>query len=383
MIGAVLPLPPPPTEPSAPAGWYEDPWRMAPWRWWNGAVWSAHTGAAKEAKPRLPNWVSPPVVLAAIPTVPGIAIYAVLAPLAIVLGLVPLLIVLPILAWLDRVEPEPWSSRIHAVLWGAAVAGFISVVVNSLVGFAAGEAIAGIVSAPLVEEGTKAAGLLWAVRRKELDGVVDGIVYAGWIGLGFAVVEDFAYFALAADQGVLFQTFVLRAILTPFAHPLFTAWTGLAVGMAVSKGKPVFPTALWGLALAVATHASWNGSLLLAEEVDQPWIVLVAMALFVALFVAAVVTVIKYRRVEQQHFSDAVPFLAHRYGLPAGDVEVFGSWAAMRSTRKALSRPQRKDFDKVHSTLARLAVLHSQPGEVDHAAEHVLNAQLQSARNKA
>jgi hypothetical protein len=153
--------------------------------------------------------------------------------------------------------------------------------------------------------------------------------------------------------------------------------------MAVSKGKPVFPTALWGLALAVVSHASWNGSLVLAEEVDQPWIVLVAMVLFVALFIAAVVTVIKYRRVEQQHFSDAVPFLAHRYSLPAGDVEVFGSWASMRATRKALSRSQRKDFDKVHSTLARLAVLHSQPGEVDHAAEQLLNAQLQNARNRA
>lgn len=376
----MLPLPPPPAEPAAPAGWYGDPWRTAPWRWWDGTTWTAHTGAAKEAKPRLPNWLSPPVVLAALPTVPGVTIYAVLAPLAIVLGLIPLLIVLPILAWLDRVEPEPWSSRIHAVLWGAAVAGFISVVVNSIVGVAIGEAFAGVVSAPLIEESSKAAGLLWAVRRKELDGVVDGIVYAGWIGLGFAVVEDFTYFALADDQGVLLQTFVLRAILTPFAHPLFTAWTGLAVGLAVSKGKPVFPTALWGLALAVVTHASWNGSLVLADEVDQPWIVLVAMVLFVGLFIAAAVMVIRLRKVEQQRFSDAVPFLAHRYGLPAGDVEVFGSWASMKSTRKALPRGQRKAFDKVHSALARLAVLHTREGEIDHAVEELLNAKLQNAR---
>ena len=29
--------------PMAPAGWYADPWRLAQWRWWDGAVWTGYT----------------------------------------------------------------------------------------------------------------------------------------------------------------------------------------------------------------------------------------------------------------------------------------------------------------------------------------------------
>jgi len=72
-----------------------------------------------------------------------------------------------------------------------------------------------------------------ALRRREVDGVTDGIVYAGWVALGFAVVEDMTYFSLTSIEGDLLPVFVVRAILTPFAHPLFTFWIGLALGRAV------------------------------------------------------------------------------------------------------------------------------------------------------
>ncbi len=338
-------------------------------------------GEVEAKKPRLPAFLSVPVLASLIPTAPGVGFLAVTAPLAVALGLVPLLIVLPVLAWLDRIEPEPRSSKIHAVLWGAAVAGLISVIVNSVVGLTAGERVAAVVSAPFIEEISKGLGLIWALRRKELDGVVDGIVYAGWIGLGFAVIEDFTYFAAAADEGFLWQTFVLRAVLTPFAHPLFTAWTGLAVGLAVAKGKPVFPTALWGLAIAIATHAAWNGSLVWSDATQEPIIAFVAIVLFVVLFAAAVLTVVRLRKAEQKRFTEAVPFLAHRYGLPPGDVEIFGNWRTLLSTRKGLAKSERARFDKIHSSLARAAVLHYRPGETDRVAEAVVYAQLQEARS--
>ena len=59
-----------------------------------------------------------------------------------------------------------------------------------------------------------------------MDGVSDGIVYAGWVALGFAVVEDFLYFTTVVEAGLWREVFIVRALLTPFAHPLFTAWIG-------------------------------------------------------------------------------------------------------------------------------------------------------------
>jgi protease PrsW len=379
------PPPPPPVPAPHPPGWYPDPWQRAAWRWWDGTGWTVHlapgrAGPAEPRKPRLPSWLSPPVLVAGILTVPLVFITLLTAPVAVLLGLVPLVIVLPVLAFLDRVEPEPRPSKVHAVLWGGTIAALVSGVVNTVVLVASSEAVAAVVSAPLIEETMKGLGVYWAVRRREVDSVMDGLVYAGWVGLGFAVVENFDYFALAAVTGVLAETFVLRALLTPFAHPLFTAWTGLAIGLAVSRGRPVWPRVLWGWALAVAAHAAWNGSLVLTERTEEPLILGVAAVAFVALFAAAVVMVLVVRRREQRRYVDSVPMLAHRYGVDPAEAAVFGHWKTMLATRRTLPPPQRRRFDQVHAALARLSALHARPGEPDPVDEAILVEQLQRAR---
>ena len=364
-----------------PAGWYQDPWNRVAWRWWDGWSWTANTSQTLEKKPRLPNWLSVPVLIAAVPMALALAYFLYVSVVAVGLGLVPLVIVVPVLVWLDRVEPEPWSSRIHALLWGVTVAAFVASIVNSIVAVLASESIAAVVSAPLIEEAMKAAGIVWAVRRKELDGVMDGIVYAGWVALGFAVIEDGLYFATAAEAGFLGQTFLVRAILTPFAHPLFTVWSGIAIGLAVSKGKPVFPSVLWGYAIAVILHATWNGSLTYAEDSEQGFIlVAIAMLLFMILFFSVALALVLFRRREQQRFTALVPFLAHRYQLTPGEAVVFGQWRNMLRIRSSLSRTQRKHFDGVHSALARLALLHSGEHAPDPSEEQRLAGRLDAAR---
>ncbi len=89
----------------------------------------------------------------------------------------------------------------------------------------------------------KGLGVVWAARRREIDGVMDGIVYAGWVGLGFAVAEDFLYFAMAHEEGQLAGVFIVRALLTPFAHPCSprgsvwpSAWRSCAVGASRRPG---------------------------------------------------------------------------------------------------------------------------------------------------
>jgi protease PrsW len=326
------------------------------------------------SRPRLPMWLSWPVLVAGVVVVPLVALSVWVTPASLLLGLVPLAIVLPTLAWLDRAEPEPMQARLHAILWGGTVAVLVSAIVNSIVVVAVSETVAAVVSAPLIEEATKGLGVWWAFRRRDIDGLSDGLVYAGWVGIGFAVVEDIQYFLVAADDGLLAETFVLRALLTPFAHPLFTAWVGLAIGYAVSQGRSPRRYAMGGYLLAVGLHASWNGSIVFTAETGAVLVLLGAIAVFVGIFVSTVTMVIIVHRRERDMFVRSVPALAARYGIPASQGLVFADWGLLRRARRALPRRERRRFDRQHAALAQLAALHARPGEPSPADEQRLLA---------
>ncbi|MSO47863.1 MAG: PrsW family intramembrane metalloprotease [Thermoleophilia bacterium] len=188
------------------------------------------------------------------------------AVLGLLLAFVPVPLVAAILLRLDRFEPEPTSLLLRTFLWGAGAATFIALVINTAVGLAIGETGAAVASAPIVEESAKALALLFVIWRRPgmLDGVHDGIVYAAWVALGFATVENILYYASAWNDGGAEQlsgTFVLRGLMTPLCHPIFTAMTGIALGIAIKRrggrgGKLVI--VLIGLLVAMLLHALWN-----------------------------------------------------------------------------------------------------------------------------
>jgi RsiW-degrading membrane proteinase PrsW (M82 family) len=201
------------------------------------------------------------------------------APDAIVVGVVlASLPVGPLVAcylWLDRYEPEPMGLLGLAFGWGAFVATAVALVLQGIDQYFVGtsEDWSAAIVAPITEEFTKGLFvvlLLW-FRRHELDGILDGLVYAGLVGVGFAFTENILYLAgayIGGDSvgpgGIDAATglFVIRGIFSPFAHPLFTSCIGIGVGIAVSTRKPVVRLAapLLGYVAAVWLHAAWNGS---------------------------------------------------------------------------------------------------------------------------
>ncbi len=370
--------PPPPTQ---PAGWYDDPWQPGHWRWYDGRSWTAHTNTPTQVqRRRLPSFLSVPVILAGIPSIALLGYSIVTNPLAAALGLVPLFIVGPVLIWMDRLEPEPWSSRLHTFLWGAFVAGFISLCVNTFVALATSETVAAVVSAPTIEELTKGAAIFWMVRRKEVDSIMDGLVYAGWSALGFAFVENISYFYLADEQDLLVETFVGRALFTPFAHPLFTAWIGLAIGIAVRSRRSMWTT-LWGFLLAMGSHALWNGSLTLAESESAMIVTGVVVILFVLLFIATIVGVVILMRRERSRYQQLAPHIATRYGLPLERVVALLEPKQRRSTRQALpDKAAKQRFDAEAGAVARLAAMFDHPSAPAPDHEARLISQLATAR---
>lgn len=191
----------------------------------------------------------------------------------LVLALLPLPLLLALVLMLDRLEPEPWNALLLAFLWGAGIAVLGALILNTagmvfltgpLLGRAEGAYVSAAVGAPLVEETLKALvlfGLLW-FRRHELNGPTDGIVYASMVALGFATVENVTYYIRASDADILAFTFVLRGVISPLGHPLFTAMTGIGVAAAAMSrpGAKRFFAPLFGLLGAMALHGLWNGS---------------------------------------------------------------------------------------------------------------------------
>jgi hypothetical protein len=91
------------------------------------------------------------------------------------------------------------------------------------------------------------------------------------VGIGFAFTENILYLAAAYNgtdglgpggTEALTRTFLVRCVASPFAHPLFTAFTGVGVGLAVAARswppRVLLPVA--GYVIAVIAHSFWNAA---------------------------------------------------------------------------------------------------------------------------
>ncbi|MFI7577599.1 PrsW family glutamic-type intramembrane protease [Micromonospora sp. NPDC049497] len=202
---------------------------------------------------------------------------------ALLIGLVASILPVPVLVacflWLDRYEPEPLRYLIFCFAWGAFVSTAASLTVNN---FSAGRfedlglptALTGVLVAPFIEELTKALGpiLLLIFRRREISGITDALVYCGLSAIGFAMVENILYlggygyatgverYGPATGTQQVIAIFIVRILLFGFAHPLFTAMTGVGLGIAARAAdrrvRVLAPVA--GLLLAMMLHGTWN-----------------------------------------------------------------------------------------------------------------------------
>lgn len=223
------------------------------------------------------------------------------------LALIPLGIVMWGALWVDRWEPEPKRTLTFAFLWGAGFSALIGVFVGAepeqfeqlIAG--AGTFIVTAIQAPIIEEIAKCLVILmmFLVVRRRFDGPVDGIVYGTWSAAGFAFVENILYFGneIANPSGDVASIFVVRGLMSPFAHVMFTASCGAIVGIAARRGANWWQgIGAWliGLVPAIGLHALWNGALFVVPDFVAYY------ALFqLPLFLAMVLVVMALRREER------------------------------------------------------------------------------------
>jgi protease PrsW len=118
----------------------------------------------------------------------------------------------------------------------------------------------------LIEEAVKLAALWLLARRLPRYTMRDGIVLGATVGFGFAALESagYAFNALFTTEGLslanLVETEVLRGLLTPLGHGLWTAILGGVLFRDASRGGRLrLSGALVGWYLVVAgLHALWD-----------------------------------------------------------------------------------------------------------------------------
>ena len=290
--------------------------------------------------------------------------------IGVVLALVPLPVYVLLALWIDRYEPEPRTLLVRAFLWGAGPALLLALIVNSVgieiidasFGSGVGEIYGGSISAPIVEEGAKAAALLgvYRWRRSELDGVLDGIVYAAMVGLGFSTVENVLYYGeeLVGGEVGVGVVFVMRGIASPFAHPVFTAMTGIGLAIAATTvhgvRRKLAPVA--GFTAAVLLHSAWN-----TAAIDGTAFVLTFAGVMFPVFVALIVVAVVARRRDGRRVAAYLgPEVAHGL-LSADELQALstlrGRAAARRAARATGGREAARARVELHRTATDLAFM--------------------------
>lgn len=323
-------------------------------------------------------------------------------------ALLPVVLVVGAFLWVDRWEPEPPRLLLAAFAWGACVATLSALLINStariageaILGEGGGNLVSATISAPLVEEAMKGAlllGLLWW-RQREFDGVIDGIVYAGLTAAGFAFTENILYFGrafemggLAGEQGGVLIVFVLRGLLSPFAHPLFTAMTGIGVGLAAASHNPTTRVLapIGGYLAAAVLHGLWNGSASLGGGLG---FLVVYGLIMVPLFIGMIVLIVWQRRREQRVVAAALPgFVAVGWIVPS-EVELLASLAGRRGWRRAVRKRSGPEAARAvaqyQALVTELAFLQARMargsvGPIGHQWRHELLTALVAARARA
>lgn len=270
---------------------------------------------------------------------------------AIALASLPVPVYVALALCIDRYEPEPPALLFGAFLWGASISAVFSLVVNELnhdrfYGLTGDHGVASafsaIFSAPPVEELFKALGLLllYLWRSKDFDGIVDGVIYATMIALGFAMAENVHYYGMAIRSQTASHAFLLRGVFMAFTHPLFTSMTGAGLGWAIENRHKEWRwlAPVLGLGAAVSLHFAWNFSAMVHTYVwyGTYLLIMIPSALGLGLLVRGALD--REGRCLRQYL---------RHELSSGELETVSSvWGRIRYSLTALLRQGPRDWKR-------------------------------------
>jgi protease PrsW len=195
-------------------------------------------------------------------------------------GFLPMVFWAALIWWLDRYEKEPLLLMGLAFLWGAVPATLFAVISEFLLNIPLWHWIGnhslpflflstGFLG-PIIEESVKAFGIfcLFLLARSEIDGPLDGIIYAALVGLGFTATENMLFFLTSQSSSEWLGLVIMRSFVFGLNHAVFAALIGFGFVLAINAQR-------WSLRLgwflggwlsAIFFHSLFNCALLFASS---------------------------------------------------------------------------------------------------------------------
>jgi len=201
----------------------------------------------------------------------------------LLLSLLPSLLICIYIYFRDVREKEPFKLLLKAFFFGmlsVACTLFIHVVLN-LAGleYNNNAFMSAFVEAAIIEECSKFFLLLCLIwKNSEFNERFDGIVYAVFVSMGFAFVENALY--IFDDTSSYIPTFIARLLFATPAHFLFAVSMGYFVS--VAKFNPIKKkrNLVYALLSAILLHGVYDYLLMYADASSNTLVSLILMVLF-------------------------------------------------------------------------------------------------------
>lgn len=204
-------------------------------------------------------------------------------------AILPVLIILFAIYRADKINKEPIGKLTILFLCGALTvipAVFLEMALSSFQpsGALLGGLYKGFCVAGFSEELFKLIVLLLLVwNSRHFDEYFDGIVYAVYVSMGFACVENIMYVFQAETYSDSMATAAMRAILSVPGHFLFAVMMGYYLALAKFAPNRRKRYLAYAFLVPVFFHGTFDALLMIPEGMDEgglKWIV--AIALFIA-----------------------------------------------------------------------------------------------------
>jgi len=205
-------------------------------------------------------------------------------------------IALPILFWAgyhyykDRHLPEPIGHLVLAFMLGALAAGVSQSLYIGLeplglrfdAGYLAETNTLGLLAycllaiGPIEELSKLLFFVLIIIRFEEFDEPLDGIIYASFVGLGYAAIENWQYLDYLTPLEA-----AARGFASPVVHIVFASIWGYWIGRAYAAQESLLRAALIGFVLAALLHGLYDFIVLLKPYSALPCAALLIVSVWV------------------------------------------------------------------------------------------------------